>query len=76
MTCSGEGSSSIKVNQSSDSLRRVWILGRKKQQFLDHHGGLFYISNEIVLGTVWIGVGAVQGQMGKALGVMAEQAIV
>lgn len=40
-------------------------MGRKKQQFLDHHGGLFYISNEIALRTVWIGVDAVQVRWGK-----------
>lgn len=51
-------------------------MDRKKQQFLDHHGGLFYISNETALETMLMGVGAVQGQVGKALGIMAEQAIV
>lgn len=37
---------------------------------------LFYISNETALKTMWMGVGALQDQIRKALGIMAEQAII
>lgn len=76
MTCSGEESSSTKVNQSPISLIRGWILYRQKQQFSDHHGGLFYILNKMTLESMEMDVDAMQGGVGKVLGVMAKQAIV
>lgn len=76
MTCSGEESSSTKVNQSPISLIRGWILYRQKQHFSDHHGGLFYILNKMTLESMEMDVDAMQGGVGKVLGVMAKQAIV
>lgn len=64
-----EESSSIKVNQSSVSLRKGRILDGQNQHFPAHHDGLCYFLNKIVLESV----GIMQGGVGKVLCVMVEQ---
>lgn len=49
---------------------------RQKQQFSDHLGGLFYILYKMTLESMEMDVDAMQGGVGKVLGVMAKQAIV
>lgn len=68
MTCSGEESSSTKVNQSPISLIRGWILYRQKQQFSDHHGGLFYILNKMTLESMEMDVDAMEGGAWEGVG--------